>query len=334
MPQSAVISTLIMWDGQEPACASPPWGIYLANPILKTALRIGVLVLLAVIALHAYVARTNLRRIRDNAGLRLEASLLQADIANVLLDLNDMETGQRGYLLTGDPAYLKPYNDAIARLPAHFGSLRSRLAHRSQKERSLEAETESLAKLKANDSEETVRLRERGYRHRAFVIVNSDRGKRLMDEARVKLAALSAAAAGSFAEYDRETNASVGAALRVSGLASVALLALTAVVFLGFDRYAQKLELGFRRQTEALRDTNGQLERFTTTVSHAVRTLLKEMWNLAETLIETYGGFLPWQAQEQAQRMKQAAGQANQLIEDSLANPKSGEADASSQLSA
>jgi CHASE3 domain sensor protein len=312
----------------------PLGGICLANLILKTALRIGVIVLLAVIALHGYVARTNVRRIRDNASLGLEASLLQANITNVLLDLNDMETGQRGYLLTGDSAYLQPYNDAIARLPAHFGSLRSRLAHRSQKERSLEAETESLAKLKAADIEETVRLRERGYRHRAFLIVNSDRGKHLMDEARVKLATLSAAAAGSLAEYDRETNASVSRALRISGLASIALLALTAAVFLGFDRHARKLELGFKRQTEALRDTTGQLERFTTTVSHDVRALLKEVRDLAETLIESYGGFLPWQAQEQAERMKEAAGQANHLIEDSLGHPRSAESDASSRLSA
>jgi CHASE3 domain sensor protein len=310
------------------------WGICLANLILKTALRIGVLVLLALIALHAYVAGENLKRIRDNAGLRLEASLLQTDIANVLLDLNDMETGQRGYLLTGDPAYLQPYNDASARLPAHFASLRSKLAQRPQRERSLEAEVESLAKQKTADIEETVRLRERGYRHRAFLVVNSDRGKHLMDEARVKLAALSAAAAGSFAEHDRELNASLSTALRVSGFASVALLILTAMVFLGFDRYARKLELGFKGQAEALRDTNEQLERFTTTVSHDVRALLKEMRDLAETLIETYGGFLPWQAQEQAQRMKEAAGHASQLIDNSLDHPSSGEAGASSRLSA
>ncbi len=35
-------------------------------------------------------------------------------------DLTDMETGQRGYLLTGDPAYLQPDTDAKGRIEMDF----------------------------------------------------------------------------------------------------------------------------------------------------------------------------------------------------------------------
>jgi len=31
--------------------------------------------------------------------------------------LKDAETGQRGFLITGDERYLQPYRDAVARLP-------------------------------------------------------------------------------------------------------------------------------------------------------------------------------------------------------------------------
>src|SRR5947207_15521496 len=38
-------------------------------------------------------------------------------IDDFFLMLQDAETGQRGFVITGDEAYLKPFNDARARLP-------------------------------------------------------------------------------------------------------------------------------------------------------------------------------------------------------------------------
>jgi len=56
----------------------------------------------------------------------------------VLRDLTDMETGQRGYLLTADASYLQPYSEAKARIEKDFSSIRSGLAHRPEREQSLE----------------------------------------------------------------------------------------------------------------------------------------------------------------------------------------------------
>src|SRR5436190_6784369 len=44
-----------------------------------------------------------------------ERSILQ-DLENLISSLKDAETGQRGYLLTGDENYLEPYRDALARI--------------------------------------------------------------------------------------------------------------------------------------------------------------------------------------------------------------------------
>ena len=44
--------------------------------------------------------------------------------ANGLLSaLKDAETGQRGYLLTGKPSYLEPYDRSQAQVAAEFSSL-------------------------------------------------------------------------------------------------------------------------------------------------------------------------------------------------------------------
>src|SRR5207245_11004896 len=113
--------------------------------IRKAALQIGVPALLAFMAWNAYLAVNHLEEMQKIAALTLESSVIQADISGVLKDLTDMETGQRGYLLTEDPSYLQPYTDAKGRIETDFAGLRVGLANRAERERSLESQLESLA---------------------------------------------------------------------------------------------------------------------------------------------------------------------------------------------
>ena len=107
--------------------------------------------------------------------------MIQADISGVLRDLTDMETGQRGYLLTEDPSYLQPYTNAKDRIGADFAGLRVGLANRVEHERSLESQLESLANSKQAEMERSISLRQQGYRHRAFMLVDSNEGMEYMD---------------------------------------------------------------------------------------------------------------------------------------------------------
>src|SRR3989449_7682870 len=99
--------------------------------IRKAALQIGVPALLAFMAWNAYLAVNHLEQMQKIAALTVESSKIQADISGVLKDLTDMETGQRGYLLTNDSSYLQPYSDAKGRIETDFASLRAGLASRS-----------------------------------------------------------------------------------------------------------------------------------------------------------------------------------------------------------
>src|ERR1700682_137336 len=143
----------------------------------KAALQVGASALLAFMAWNAYLAVNHLKQTQKIAALTLESSMIQEDISSVLKDLNDMETGQRGYLLTGNPSYLQPYADAKGRIGTDIAQLRAGLANRAERERSLELQLESLAKSKQAEMERSIGLRERGYRHRAFMLVDSDRSE-------------------------------------------------------------------------------------------------------------------------------------------------------------
>src|SRR6476619_7139156 len=97
--------------------------------IRKALLQIGAPALLALMAWNAYLAVSHLKQMQHVAARTLESSTIQADISSVLKDLTDMETGQRGYLLTGNPSYLQPYTDAKSRFEADFAGLRAGVAN-------------------------------------------------------------------------------------------------------------------------------------------------------------------------------------------------------------
>jgi hypothetical protein len=46
-------------------------------------------------------------------------------VSRLLQHVLDAETGSRGYLLTGDPRYLEPYNAAVAEISQNLDNLRA-----------------------------------------------------------------------------------------------------------------------------------------------------------------------------------------------------------------
>ncbi len=290
--------------------------------IRKFTLQIGVPALLALMAWNAYLAVNHLNQTQKIAALTLESSMIQADISGVLKDLTDMETGQRGYLLTEDPSYLQPYTDAKGRIATDIADLRVGLANRAERERSLELQLESLAKSKQAEMERSISLRQQGYRHRAFRLVDSNEGMEYMDRARGLLSSLSVAEISS-ARFDRERNASLRKALAETIVANSCLLVLTTSLF-GLIRYHGKVlkqEATQSQQELAVRDL--QLEKLTSALSNQARSKTCAIEVNARLLLENYGGFLPRQGHEYAEQIKEASAQMERLRQDLVGSPGS-----------
>jgi CHASE3 domain sensor protein len=284
--------------------------------IRKAALQVGCAALLALMAWNAYLAFSLLKQMQKIAALTLESSTIQANISGVLKDLTDMETGQRGYLLTGDAAYLQPYTDAKGRIVSDFASLRRGLANRVEGERSAESQLESLANSKQAEMERSINLRQQGYRHRAFKLVNSNEGMEYMDRARELLSSLSVAETSSYARFDKERQASLSKALKDMIVANSCLLLLTACLF-GLIRYhgrGLEREAMESRQELAVRDL--QLGKLTSALSNQARFKTSAIEANARLLLQNYGGFLPRQGHEYAEQIQEASAQMERLRQD------------------
>jgi CHASE3 domain sensor protein len=292
--------------------------------IRKAALQIGVPALLAFIAWNAYLAVNHFQRVQKTAALTLESSAIQAKLSGVLKDLTDMETGQRGYLLTGNPAYLQPYTDAKGRIEMDFVDLRASLSNRTQRERSLESQLESLAGSKQTEMEHSITLREQGYRHRSFKLVDTNEGKDCMDEIRRIASSLSSAESSTFARLDGERTTALKRAFSVTVISNFVLL-LLAVCLFGLIRHHERMlgeEAAQSRNELAVR--NLQLEKLTSALSGQARSDIIAINTNSRLLLENYGGFLPRQGHEYAEQMKETAAQMELLRQDLVGSGRSG----------
>ena len=284
--------------------------------IRKAALQIGIPALLAFIGWNAYLAVNHLNRVQAIAALTLESSAIQAELSGVLRDMTDMETSQRGYLLTGNPAYLQPYTEAKERIGTDFVSLRTGLARRTQREQSLESRLEALARLKQAEIERSISLRQQGYRHRSFMLVDTNEGKDYMDEIRRIVSSLSAAESSNYARFDSERIAALKRVLSLTVVSNSVLLVLAAGLF-GLIRQHLRLlgEEGSQSRIElAMRDL--QLEKLTSALSGQARSNIVAMNTNSRLLLENYGDFLPRQGHEYAEQMNEAAAQMERLRQD------------------
>jgi CHASE3 domain sensor protein len=291
--------------------------------IRKAALQIGVPALLAFIAWNAYLAVTHLRPVEKSAALTLESSAIQAELSGVLKDVTDMEAGQRGYLLTGNAAYLQPYADAKGRIEMDFANLRAGLSTRTQREQSLESQLESLATSKQAEMERSISLRQQGYRRRSFKLVDTDEGKGYMDEIRRIASSLSSSESSNFTRLDRERTAALKRAFSAAIISNSVLLALAVCAF-GLIRHHGRLlgeEAAQSRNELAVR--NLQLEKLTSALSGQARSDIIAINTNSRLLLENYGGFLPRQGHEYAEQMKETAAQMERLRQDLVGSPPS-----------
>jgi methyl-accepting chemotaxis protein len=104
-------------------------------------------------------------------------------VATLLGQLRDAETGQRGFIITGDNAFLEPYDRALGDVPKTLSLLRELTADNPAQQRRI-AEAESLATAKLSELKRTIDLRRTAGFEPTAKIVESGEGKRYMDEIR------------------------------------------------------------------------------------------------------------------------------------------------------
>ena len=104
-------------------------------------------------------------------------------LAELQLVATDAESAQRGYMLTGDDAYLQPYRQSKLQVDRHLKDLRAAYNNSEASMADRSTELASLVSTKFAEVDATLALYEKG-RAQAMALVRTDFGQRSMDSVR------------------------------------------------------------------------------------------------------------------------------------------------------
>jgi two-component sensor histidine kinase len=222
------------------------------------------------IAIFLLMAQTVIaqRQARQGVMLQDESMLSLNALMEIMLNA---ETGQRGFLLTGNGAYLEPYEAAKVRLDPEVSALQRMSNRSSDEEQQHIARAEQLIRAKIDEMNRTIELARAGMMPAAIELVQSNTGQHDMDNLRQELTWLRTDQARQRqAAFDR-VQILEGRLLPLIGLLGVGMVVLIMVALRG-ERNRAWAEAE-ARQFAALRAANDQTLLLARELNHRVKNL-------------------------------------------------------------
>jgi signal transduction histidine kinase len=193
---------------------------------------------------------------------RVESLNTVGSVFGVYVALIDAESGQRGYVITGQDTYLDPYRSGISTVDTQMEGLRKLVAGNATEEDAF-AQLESLVSQKRAELQQPIDLRQAGDFAGAQALVINGPGRQLMEDIRAQLTRIYGIEARRLQSATDDAN-HIGILI---GVAAV-VLSLVTLVIVGW------LVLIIRRSraAAALRQIAQAKDEFVGFVSHELRT--------------------------------------------------------------
>jgi signal transduction histidine kinase len=220
--------------------------------------KMAISLLLAILAAVILIGINETGYNRSTAALNdiAEASRNRGSLNRLLQHALDAETGSRGYLLTGDPRYLEPYNAAVAEITQTLDSLRLLYTANADEFATLSQLGRNVQR-KLAEMDLSVRMRKQGNEEAWKFVLMTDVGKEHMDAIREQATKLINASTARM----EVSQLQVRRALLYSrlGIAAVTLAGLLA--FYLYLRQGTALKLAGEQQQQILQQERDLLER-------------------------------------------------------------------------
>ena len=259
---------------------------------MKTSLKTlaSSLLLVLLVVLVAAASFWAFRQIETAAEMRKHRYIVIGQAEEVLAHLTDAETGQRGYALTGDEAFLKHYLAVRDTIPLQLEELR-RLTTISSARAHLDALT-VLSHAKLAELAQGISLRRDNKMAAVLAQVKSGQGKRLMDSIRAETAAYVKLERDSLSQHQAALQLKLRDLFFVIVAASLFMLLLAlSIAWLIYRQSRHQIENLIHQQTQHSlmleQQSNQQLQQSNLTLQKSEQNLEVTLNSIGDAVIAT-----------------------------------------------
>ncbi len=242
------------------------------------------------VALGVVVLFWTFGQMKEAAENRSHTKIVISSAEDLLSDLRDAETGQRGYSLTGDEAYLEPYLAVRDGFSSHLKALRQlTLISAAQKHLDTIA---PLMDAKLLEMAHVIELRRNQDMTGVLSAVGSGQGKRLMDSIRIEMSSFVKIEEDALAQHEAEFQSNMRRLFTVIVIASLLILVLALLFsYLIYRETQHRLKNLALLQTQHLLEiqegTNRQLQQANVTLQISEEKLAVTLNSIGDAVMAT-----------------------------------------------
>jgi diguanylate cyclase (GGDEF)-like protein len=255
---------------------------------LERKLQVGLFSAIGIFLVIGLLSYYNVRRLTENSRLVTRTQKVLAELETTLAAVTDVESGTRGYVITGDSRFLDPVHLGVPRVRGQLQVLRELTPDNARQQERL-AQLASKAEEKIRFNEQVVAVRQTEGAQAATRLIETGKGKLAMDEIR----RLTGEMAGEEdALLIQRTEESERAAIRTT--VAMGALVLLAMILLAGAHHVTRRDLAYRRRAEEgaqeaqakLQESISQLEKRTAEIT--LLSQLAQLLQVCQTQEEAY----------------------------------------------
>jgi CHASE3 domain sensor protein len=255
-------------------------------------------------------------------------------LEHVLSTVIDAETGQRGFIITGEQPYLQPYDLTLQNIDNQLHELNIMTTANTDSPKVKNMINSSLIPLIQNklvDLNETINLREHQGFNAALQVVLSDKGKRITDDIRTDITNMENEENNLLANRAKQLEAVGNNTIYTITIGILIASLVTALSIIVINNRTNRKHLEDKRllenevqvRTKQLHESNEQLKvhdkmqkEFINVAAHELRTPVQPILGLSDVLLSKKGNIE--QYKELLDAIKRNAKRLHRLTEDIL----------------
>ncbi|MBS0580479.1 MAG: CHASE3 domain-containing protein [Proteobacteria bacterium] len=247
--------------------------------MMSVARQVFVIGLMLAAIAGLFIAATSGQRELEEASRRIEQAARRARVLGEDMQLlTQAESGQRGYILLGDPSYLVPYEDAVRKVPSTLERLGAEF---TSSDPDVQADVDEITRLtrdKFSEMRETLELYRTRGRGAATALIRSDFGQHTMSQISQRAGRVQAAETFNMLEASQSWHSNRWLRYGIQSAAAAACVMLVFLLRRAVLRYVSSKE----REAEELSARQAELESLVKARTEELSELSTHLQSVAE----------------------------------------------------